>query len=79
MHLALFGSRARELARADSDLDVLVDIAGGLPKFSLIDLAGVEGFITDVTGIETTLIERYMRRRRPDFAQRIGDDVVEVC
>ena len=78
VHLALFGSRVRGQARSDSDLDVLVDIASDFPNFSLIDLAGVNGLITDITGIETMVVERHMLARRPSFARRIADDVVEV-
>lgn len=78
VHLALFGSRVRGQARPDSDLDVLVDIASDFPNFSLIDLAGVNGLITDITGIETMVVERHMLARRPSFARRIADDIVEV-
>ena len=78
VHLALFGSRVRGQARSDSDLDVLVDIASDFPNFSLIDLAGVNGLITDITGIETRVVERHMLARRPSFARRIADDIVEV-
>lgn len=78
VHLALFGSRVRGQARSDSDLDVLVDIASDFPNFSLIDLAGVNGLITDITGIETMVVERHMLARRPSFARRIADDIVEV-
>lgn len=78
VHLALFGSRVRGQARPDSDLDVLVDIASDFPNFSLIDLAGVNGLITDITGIETRVVERHMLARRPSFARRIADDIVEV-
>jgi hypothetical protein len=40
MKLWLFGSLARADARADSDVDVLIDIASGR-RFSLLDLAEV--------------------------------------
>ena len=77
-HLALFGSRVRGDALPDSDLDVLVEISPDLPKFSLIDLAAVNGLIADITGIETVAVERHMLARRPDFARRIAGDIVEV-
>jgi uncharacterized protein len=74
--LALFGSRVREDHRPDSDLDVLIDIDPGLPKFSLLDLAGVCGLLTDITGIETYATERRSITER--FAARIADDLIEV-
>ena len=77
-HLALFGSRMRGDHRPDSDLDVLVDIDPARKTFSLIDLAAVCNLLEDLTGIETCAIERPMLERRPDFARRIADDVVEV-
>ena len=78
VHLALFGLQARGQARPGSDLDILVDISLDLPKFSLIDLAGVNGLIADITGIQTMVVERHMLARRPEFARRIADDIVEV-
>jgi uncharacterized protein len=78
LHLALFGSRVRGDAREDSDLDVLVDIDPALPKFSLVDLAGIANLLTDITGIETHPIERKMIAKDPRLAARIADDLIEV-
>lgn len=77
-HLALFGSYARGDARDDSDLDVLVDIDPALPKFSLVDLAGIANVLTDITGIETHPIERKMVAKDPRFSERISRDIIEV-
>ena len=77
-HLALFGSCARGDAGKDSDLDVLVDIDPALPKFSLVDLAGIANLLTDITGIESHAIERKMIAKDPRFAQRIAGDIVEI-
>lgn len=77
-HLAIFGSRARGDAHEDSDLDVLVDIDPDLPKFSLVDLAGISNLISDITGLETVVIERRMLERNPEAAKRIEVDIVEV-
>jgi predicted nucleotidyltransferase len=77
-HLALFGSYARRDAGDDSDLDVLVDIDPALPKFSLIDLAGVANLLTDITGIEAHAIERKMIAKDPRFAERIAADIIEI-
>ncbi|MFW5792531.1 MAG: nucleotidyltransferase family protein, partial [Desulfohalobiaceae bacterium] len=44
----LFGSYARETAKADSDLDLLVEIE---PDRSLLDLIAIKQDIEDVLGI----------------------------
>jgi hypothetical protein len=75
-HIAIFGSRARGDERADSDLDVLIDIAPDLEKFSLLDLAGVGLLLSDLTGIEANVQMRRSLSER--FKERIADDVVEV-
>jgi predicted nucleotidyltransferase len=76
VRLALFGSRMRGDHRPDSDLDVLVDIDPTLPRFSLIDLAGVKNKLDEIVGLDTNIVERKSMSRK--FAQRIADDIVEV-
>jgi uncharacterized protein len=76
VRLALFGSRMRGDHRPDSDLDALVDIDPTLPRFSLIDLAGVKTTLDDIVGLDTNIVER--NTITPKFSRRIADDIVEV-
>ena len=55
--LALFGSVARDQARPDSDIDLLVDI-DRRRKFSLLDQAGLQQYCEGLLG-------RRCHRRRP--------------
>jgi uncharacterized protein len=73
--LAIFGSRARNDAREDSDLDVLIEVAPDA-GFSLLDLVGVEHIIKDATGLNAQA--EMSRSIEPHFAQRIADDLIEV-
>jgi len=73
--LALVGSVARGEATADSDVDLLVDIAPGR-KFSLIDLASLQGFLDDVVGRQTQVLSH--PDLPPDFRRRVERDAVSV-
>lgn len=73
--LAIFGSRVRGDDRADSDIDVLIEVQPDA-SFSILNLIGVEHIIKDATGLQT---QATMRRSIPErFAQRIADDILEV-
>ena len=73
--LAIFGSRARGDERADSDLDVLIEVEPD-SRFSLLNLIGVEHIIKDATGLAAQATMR--RSLDPRMAERIADDVIEV-
>jgi predicted nucleotidyltransferase len=72
---AIFGSRARDDAREDSDLDVLIEVDPEA-SFSLLNLVGVEHIIKDATGLNA---QAEMRRSIGSrFAQTIADDLIEI-
>ena len=73
--LAIFGSRARDDARPDSDLDVLIEV-DPQAKFSLLNLSGVGLIVEEVTGFKTQVSMH--RSLDPRMAERIADDVIEV-
>ena len=74
-HVALFGSRVRGDNRADSDLDILLDV-DPKSRFSILGLVGVEEITRKATGIETNVFMR--RNLDSDFAASIQADVFEV-
>lgn len=73
--LALFGSVARNAARSDSDVDVMVVIDDSR-KFSLIDLAGLRLRLCEIVGREVELVER--DHLKPFLRESILAEAVEV-
>ncbi len=64
--LALFGSRVREDARPDSDLDVLVEFARPIPLSSFLAL---EDRLSELTGLKVDLVSA------PALKRSIGERV----
>lgn len=74
-HLALFGSRAREDNRPDSDVDVAIEVDPSA-KFSLIDLVGVEQAIADETALPANV---FMKRGFDEgFLRTFARDAIEI-
>ncbi|MFL4982248.1 MAG: nucleotidyltransferase family protein [Xanthobacteraceae bacterium] len=55
--LYLFGSAARDEAKAGSDLDLFVDYDPN-KKFSLVDLVGIKLLLEDALGVEVDVTTR---------------------
>ncbi len=73
--LYLFGSTARDEARADSDVDLVFDIAPGI-RFSLFDQARFATEISSSLGARVDFILR--RELHPYLKPRIEADLVQV-
>ncbi|WP_017364769.1 nucleotidyltransferase family protein [Methylococcus capsulatus] len=73
MRLALFGSTARDEARADSDIDVLVAFDG---PASAARYFGVQFYLEDVLGSPVDLVTE--KALRPALKTIIEAEVVDV-
>jgi uncharacterized protein len=75
VRLSLFGSTARDEARADSDIDLLAafDEAHAL---SLLDVIGIENRLADLLGQPVDLIEE--ATLRPRVRQRVSHEIVRA-
>ena len=73
--LALFGSRARQDNRPDSDIDVMIDVDPAT-RFSLLHLVGVSHVIEDELGLPANV---FMRRSLDEsFKRSASRDLIEV-
>ncbi|HZP19953.1 MAG TPA: nucleotidyltransferase domain-containing protein [Bauldia sp.] len=74
-HMTLFGSRARQDNRPDSDVDVAIEV-DPKRKFSLVDLIGVEHVIVDNVGL---VANAQMRRSlSPKFHEELARDGLDI-
>ena len=75
--MALFGSTARDEARADSDIDLFLDIDfEAQPRFSLFDLARIQIALQDDLGVPVQPITSY--GRFPRMRANIERDLVPI-
>ncbi len=74
--LALFGSVARDEARPDSDVDLLVEFD---QPISLFDLVGTAQHIEKLLGLPEDSVELVLRRAViPELRERIFAEAVDV-
>jgi predicted nucleotidyltransferase len=74
-HMALFGSRARSDNRADSDVDVVIDVRSDR-RFSLLDLVGVAQEIESEVSLSANVFMR--RSLDPDFREILAQDEIKI-
>lgn len=75
VRLSLFGSTARDDARADSDVDLLAAF-DDVRKLSLLDVIGIENRLADLLGQPVDLIEE--GTLRPRARQSVSREAVRA-
>jgi predicted nucleotidyltransferase len=73
--LYLYGSTARDEARKDSDVDVLIDFEPGT-GFSLLNIVGIKQKLEKELGAQVDLATR--DALHPRLRQRIEDSAIKV-
>jgi len=71
----IYGSTARDEARDNSDVDIFIDIEPGR-KFSLLDLVGMQRFLTAELGVEIDLTTR--SSLHPKLKAQIESEAVRI-
>lgn len=74
--LFLYGSVARNQAREDSDVDLLVEPSNA--RFSIFDLVRVRDVCRAILGVTADIHDYDGLRRLPEFRRRVGGDLVRV-
>ena len=74
--LFLYGSVARNEAREDSDVDLLVEPSN--QKFSIFDLVRLRNLCRTILGTTADIHDYDGLRRLPEFRRRVGTDLVRV-
>lgn len=74
--LFIFGSRARDTHRPDSDLDLFIDYDPGVRVPSMFRLMQIEEDLSERLGIAVTITTR--NALHPLMKQRIEQDAVQV-
>jgi predicted nucleotidyltransferase len=74
--LFLYGSVARNEAREDSDVDLLVEPTN--QRFSIFDLVRVRDLCRTILCATADIHDYDGLRRLPEFRQRVGGDLVRV-
>ena len=74
-HVVLFGSRARNDHRPDSDIDLVVELEP-TARLSLLDLIGIQHVVEDHTGMPANVLNR--RALDGPFLENVERDAVQV-
>ena len=74
--LFLYGSVARNEARSDSDVDLLIEPSN--QRFSIFDLVRVRDLCHAILGTPADIHDYDGLRRLPEFRRRVGSDLVRV-
>ena len=73
--IGVFGSYVRNEQHADSDVDILIELARP-PRISLIGLVELEYYLSEIIGIKADVALKQNLRKR--IGQRILNEVVTI-